>query len=186
MKLLTYLLLCLICFSLPSNAAWIDFEELPQGKVFSYKAYFNDDFQIKASKYYGKGTVTYYGFLLEANVGDSNQGENFLSVDSGSYYFVPGISITHKDNTLFDLNYIEVGKLYEHDGYFYVRLTALDEQGVVITEQLAEINYGLASVNFNEQFKGISELLINAVYIDDLQDSVARFAIDNIDVTLSE
>ena len=92
MKYLYIIFLFFTCLSLPSRAAWIDFEELVQGKVFNYKAYFYDNFQIKASKYYGKGTVTYYGFLLEANIGDSNEGENFLSVDSGSDYFLPGIS----------------------------------------------------------------------------------------------
>jgi len=186
MKYLRIVMLFITCLSLSSNAAWIDFEELQQQKVFNYKAYFYDDFQIKASKYYGKGTVTYYGFLLEANIGDHNEGENFLGVDSGSFYFLPGISIEHKESAQFDLNYIEIGKLYEHDGYFYIRMTALDKQGNIITEQLVEINYGLATVNFNNQFKNISQLLINAVFVDDLQNSVARFAIDNIDVTLSE
>ncbi|MCP4320844.1 MAG: hypothetical protein GY787_03105 [Alteromonadales bacterium] len=186
MKYLYLILLLFSCISFTSNATWIDFEELQRGKVFSYKAYLYDNFQIKASKYFGKGTVTYYGFLLQANLGDSNEGENYLAVDSGSYYFLPGISIEHKKSALFDLNYIEIGKLYAHDGYFHVRLTALDAQGNIISEQLVEINYGLATVNFNNQFKKISQLLVNAVFVDELQDSVARFAIDNIDVTISE
>lgn len=185
----TFLLLCLLScsfISVDSHATWIDFEELPQSKEFSYKAYTFEGYQIKASKYYGQGIVTYYGFLLQANMGDSNEGENFLSVDSGSYYFLPGITISRKDNALFNLNYLELGKLYDHDGYFQIKLSALDKKGDLITEQYIDISYGLATISLNEHFKNISLLLINGVYVDDLKDTVARFAIDNVDLTLSE
>lgn len=184
---LTFISLLSIFFlSFNSHATWIDFEELADGKAFSYKAYTFDDYQIKASKYYGQGILTYYGFLLQANMGDSNEGENFLTVDSGSHYFLPGITISHKGDQLFDLNYLELGKLYDHDGYFQIKISALDALGELITEQYIDISYGLATVPINNQFINISRLLINGVYVDDLKDSVARFAIDNIDLTLSE
>ena len=184
MKYLLFLLLSCSLTHPNAQAVWLDFEELEQGKSYSYKAYTFEGFQIKASKYYGQGTVTYYGFLLQKNLGDSNQGENFLSVDSGSNYFLPGISIEHKNKHLFNLNYLELGKLYDQDGYFQIKLTALDAQGNTISEQDVEINYGLASIPFNDQFINISQLLINGVYVQDINNSVARFAIDNLDVTL--
>ncbi len=182
----TAILVFFYLFPYFSFATWLDFEELQAGDTFNYKAYQFEEFQIKASKYFNNQTVTYYGFLLQANVGDSNYGENFLAVDTGSRFYQPGVEISHSEQQAFDLNYIEVGRVYEQDGYFIVTFIALDASDNIITQQTFQIVYGLAALDINRDFRNMHRLLINAVYISSIDDSVARFALDNIDLTLSQ
>lgn len=167
------------------HAEWVDFEDLTIGNEFNYKPYYSQDFEFKASRYFKGGTLFYYDFKIAANLGNSNNSENFLSIDAGNNSCLPGISVKHKEVQAFDFHAFDIGRIYDHDGEFSVSLLALDAQGKVVTEQIIVITEPLMRIELDEKFKNIHELLINAVYVDDLDSSVARFALDNIDISAS-
>lgn len=174
-----------ILFTPLSLAEWVDFEDLSSGKEFNYKPYASQEFEFKASRYFDGGTLFYYDFKIAANLGDSNQSENFLSIDMGSNSCAPGISIKHKEQLLFDFYAFDIGKIYDHDGEFSLNLLGLDREGKVIAEQLLVISSPLSRIELKEKFFGVHEVLINAVYVNDIDNSVARFALDNIDISPS-
>ncbi|PKF60320.1 hypothetical protein CW745_15865 [Psychromonas sp. psych-6C06] len=180
-----YMFITCILFTPLSLAEWVDFEDLSSGKEFNYKPYASQEFEFKASRYFDGGTLFYYDFKIAANLGDSNQSENFLSIDMGSNSCAPGISIKHKEQLLFDFYAFDIGKIYDHDGEFSLNLLGLDREGKVIAEQLLVISSPLSRIELKEKFFGVHEVLINAVYVNDIDNSVARFALDNIDISPS-
>ena len=175
----------MLFFSGFSSAEWIDFEDLMIGKEFNYKPYSSQEFEFKASRYFKGGSLFYYDFKIAANLGDSNNSENFLAIDFGSNSCLPGIAVKHKEAQPFDLHAFDIGRIYEQDGEFSVSLLALDIEGKVVNEQLFVISEPLTRIELDEKFQNVHELLINAVYVDDIDNSVARFALDNIDISVS-
>ncbi|PKG40539.1 hypothetical protein [Psychromonas sp. Urea-02u-13] len=93
-----------------ASAEWVDFEDLVVGKEFNYKPYSSQEFEFKASRYFKGGSLFYYDFKIAANLGDSNNNENFLSIDFGSNSCLPGIAIKHKEKQDFDLHAFDIGK----------------------------------------------------------------------------
>jgi len=183
LKICIWIGFCL--FSTLLRAEWIDFEDLYIGQEFNYKPYLSQEFEFKASRYFKGGTLFYYDFKLAANLGDSNTSENFLSIDAGNNSCLPGISVKHKEVQPFDFHAFDIGKIYENDGEFSVSLLALDADGKVVTEQVIVIAEPLTRIELGDNFKNIHELLINPVYVDDIDNSVARFALDNIDISVT-
>ncbi|PKG40540.1 hypothetical protein [Psychromonas sp. Urea-02u-13] len=55
----------------------------------------------------------------------------------------------------------------------------------MIKEEQFVISEALTRIELGEKFQNMHELLINAVYVDDIDNSVARFALDNIDLSVS-
>ncbi len=184
MKML--LLISLIFTSFNSVAEWLDFENVKKGQEYNYKPYQASDFEVKASRYFKPGSLLYYDFMLVANIGDSNYGENYLSVDFGNESCVPGMSIRHKDGAPFNLSSIDIGSIFQQDGDFMISLLGLDENAKPIVEQLVHIDNNLQTILLTEEFLNINQLLVNAVYVKDIDNSVARFAVDNLIVSLSE
>lgn len=185
MKFKSILLTVALLFTPFVSAEWVDFEDLAAGKEFNYKPYYSQGFEFKASRYFEGGTLFYYDFKIAANLGNSNESENFLSIDAGNNSCLPGISVKHKEVQAFDFNALDIGRIYEHDGEFSVSLLALDAAGKVLAEQIVVISEPLTRIELGDKFKNIHELLINSVYVGDIDNSVARFALDNIDINLN-
>ncbi len=182
-KMLLYTGLCLL--SSLAKAEWVDFEDLYVGKEFDYKPYYSLEYEFKASRYFKGGTLIYYDFKIAANLGDSNNSENYLSIDTGNNSCLSGISVKHKEQQPFDFHAFDIGKIYEHDGEFNVSLLALDKEGKVLVEELLTISEPLTRIELQDKFTNIHELLINPVYVDDIDNSVSRFAVDNIDISVT-
>ncbi len=185
MKFQNSVLVIMVFFSSLVCAEWIDFEDLMVGKEFNYKPYSSQEFEFKASRYFEGGSLFYYDFKIAANLGDSNNSENFLSIDFGSNSCLPGIAVKHKEAQPFDLHGFDIGRIYEHDGEFSISLLALDGEGKLVKQQQFVISEPLTRIELDGKFQNVHELLITAVYVQDIDSSVARFALDNIDISVS-
>ncbi|WP_022943179.1 hypothetical protein [Psychromonas hadalis] len=122
---------------------------------------------------------------IVANLGDSNNSENFLSIDFGRKSYLPGIVVKHKQAQFFNFHRFDIGRLYAHDGEFSVSLLGLDAKGELIAEQQFVISEPLSHVELGDKFNSISELLINAVYVDDIDNRVACLAITLISASVT-